>query len=450
MFNTYGAANAPAFIQAGPNTFKGYYNVDRNNFAPRLGFALQPFKKDSTVLKGAFGIFYNMPLLYNQFLNLGTQYPLRIVSNYNSTGAGSISLANPFATPGGGALSPCTTLVTTYNTACSTALSGLEVERKYSTPYISEWSLGLQQALTKSIVGEVTYFGSKGTKLPLSVNLNQINIAAVPLAQRNAARRPFPGFVTVSSQDTRSNSNYNSLQASLRKTPSKGVAFQVSYTYAKSIDGGGGIGSGSDSSGGPQNVYNLRAERGLSDFDIRQRFVFSPVAELPFGKNKAFLNHGPASVIAGGFQVSAIFSFQTGRPFTITNNSSNISQSFSGTGTSSDRPDTIGDPNAGPKTATKWFNTAAFASQAAGTFGNTGRNTVIGPRYTQLDFTLSRNFAIWESLKGQFRAEGFNVFNHPNLFNPSGNALVFGQSSFGQITQANDNREFQFGLRLLF
>jgi hypothetical protein len=224
----------------------------------------------------------------------------------------------------------------------------------------------------------------------------------------------------------------------------------MSYTYAKSIDGGGGIGSSSNSSGAPQNVYNLRAERALSDFDIRHRFVFSPVAELPFGKNKRYLTHGLASALAGGFQVSSIFSFQTGRPFTVSSNSTNGSRSFTSVTGGADRPDLVGDPNAGPKTAAAWFNVAAFRTPLAGNFGTAGRNIVIGPRNTELDATLSRNFGIYEGVRGQFRAEAFNVFNHPNLFNPAGSSALYGNAAFGTITQAYDNREFQFGLRILF
>jgi hypothetical protein len=469
-FNTAAGLNQPAFIAAGPSTFSGLYNIDKNNFAPRLGFALQPFSKDTTVLKGAFGIFYNMPLLYNQFLTNGTQFPFRSVATYSSTTNGSVSLAAPFSPPSVTSGVTPTTTPCAYNVpasevyfgtgtpsgspddpkGCLPSYAGLSIARRYATPYIAEWSLGVQQALTSTLVSELTYFGSKGTKLPLSVNLNQINTANVPLAARTAAARPYPGFGGITSQDTRSNSNYHSLQASLRQAASHGIAYQMSYTYAKSIDGGGGIGSGSSSSGNAQNVYNLRAERALSDFDIRHRFVFSPVAELPFGKNKRFLNHGLASVLAGGFQVSSIFTVQSGRPFTINSNSTNGSRSFTSVTGGADRPNIIGDPNAGPKTAASWFNTAAFATPVAGSFGTSGRNNVVGPRYTELDATLSRNFGIYEGIRGQFRAEGFNIFNHPNLFNPSGSSVLFGNAAFGTITQANDNREFQFGLRILF
>ncbi|CAN5552418.1 hypothetical protein BH10ACI4_BH10ACI4_16290 [soil metagenome] len=465
------------FITAGPNTYKHIYNFDWNNFAPRVGLAWQPFGNDKTVLKAAGGLFYNTPLLYNQFLTNGTQYPFRAVPTFTATAAAPITFANPFPGLGTSAYNPCTTAA---STGCQAVLTGLSINPNYRTPYISEWSLGVQQALSKALVAEITYFGSKGTKLPLTINANQINPATG--TNFTQAGRPYAALSTISSQDTRSNSQFHSLQTSLRQQFTGGLSFLLAYTFAKSIDGGGGIGSGSNSSGTSQNAYNLRADRGLSDFDVRNRLVFSPVYELPFGRNKQFLNHGFASKLAGGFQLSGIFSFQTGRPFTITNSSTNGSGTFG----NADRPNLVGDPNAsvnpvtGAKTHTvqQWFNTNAFALAArptttgttttysqTGLLGNAGRNIVTGPRYTELDMTLARSFPIYERVNGQFRVEGFNIANHPNFFNPltqgvqvpttfvpngTGGATTATSTTFGAITQANDNREFQFSLRILF
>jgi hypothetical protein len=453
--------NEQEFIAASPTTFKHLYDYDYNNFAPRLGFAWQPLKKDTTVVKGATGIFYNTPLLYNQFLTNGTQYPFRYVPTYTATKGSDISFGNPFPT---GATGPCTT-ASTVN--CRAVLSALSIAPDYATPYMTEWSLGVEQAINKSMLLNATYFGSKGTRLPLSINLNQVNIAAFPAgAAPTQANRPFAAYSTVSSQDTRSNSSYNSLQTSLRQSYAHGVSFLVAYTYGKSIDGGPGIGTSSQSYAGIQNVYNLRAERGLSDFDVRHRLVFSPVAELPFGKDKPFLNHGLESTVAGGWQLAGIFTFQTGRPFTITDSATNNSGSFA----SEDRPNVIANPNASQDSSTgapthtvsEWFNVHAFALAPAfkaatatspaqqGQFGDAGRNTIVGPRYTDLDLTLSRNFPIFERFSGQFRVDSFNIFNHPQFFNPVTQGLQYGSSAFGTISQANGNREFQFVLRVLF
>ncbi|WP_213804767.1 TonB-dependent receptor [Granulicella sp. dw_53] len=467
------------FITAGNGNYKHLYNYDWNNFAPRVGFAWQPFGSEKTVVKGAGGMFYNTPLLYNQFLTNGTQFPFRAVPTFTATAATPITLANPFPGLGTSVYNPCTVQGTT---GCQAILTGLSISPNYSTPYITEWSLGVQQALSKAMVAEVTYFGSKGTKLPLSINSNQINPAAPTSAGFTQAGRPYSSFSNITSQNTRANSEFHSLQTSLRQQFTDGLSFLVAYTFAKSIDGGGGIGSGSNSSGTVQNSFNLRADRGLSDFDVRHRLVISPVYQLPFGHNKPFLNHGFGSALAGGFQLSGIFSFQTGRPFTISNSSTNGSGTFG----NADRPNLVGDPNAsvdsvtGAKTHTvqEWFNTHAFALAATptttagvttysqtGQLGNAGRNIVTGPRYTELDMTLARSFPIYERVNGQFRVEGFNLANHPNFFNPltqgvqvpttftpngTGGVTTASSTTFGAITQANDNREFQFSLRILF
>jgi hypothetical protein len=191
--------------------------------------------------------------------------------------------------------------------------------------------------------------------------------------------------------------------------------------------------------------------------------VFSPVAELPFGHGKPFLNHGIEAAALGGIQLSGIFSWQTGRPFTVTDSTTNRTGYFE----NSDRPNIVPgqNPNNGPKTVAQWFNTAAFTAEPGfvvnktvspnvvtqrGAFGNAGRNIIEGPSYTDLDLTLAKNFAVYERVSGQFRAESFNLLNHPNFLNPLSQATQFGTSAFGSITQANSPRQFQFALRFLF
>ena len=455
---------------------KGLYNLDANNFAPRVGFSYSPYGNNKTVFKGAGGLFYNMPLTYNQFLTNGTQAPFRFVSTYTSaastaTSINTIQLGAPFTVPGGGTvLGPCTTGAPT--TSCSPSLAALNIQPGYRTPYIQEWSFGVEQSIGKSMVFETTYFGTKGSRLPLSVPVNVVNPATYTstTAAPNQASRPFPYFSGVTSQGTIANSEFHSWQNSLKQSYSNGVSFILAYTWAKSIDNGGGIGSGSNSSGTVQNVYNLRGDRGLSDFDVRHRVVFSPVAQLPFGHGKPLLNHGVEAAVFGGLQLSGIFTWQTGRPFTVTDASSNNSGYFE----SADRPNVIANPSAtrdsvtGAPTHTvaEWFNTHAFALAPGfvvtksgttstvtqrGQFGNAGRNIITGPSYTDVDLTLAKQFPIYERVSGQFRVETFNILNHPNFFNPLTSGTQFGSgSSFGQITQAQNPRQMQFAMRFLF
>jgi Carboxypeptidase regulatory-like domain len=413
------------------------YNYDYTNFAPRLGFAYQPFHNENTVLRGAFGIFYNAPIVFNGFLNNSLQYPFRnpqafFAKAYNSSipnSAPTLSLSNP--TPvalAGGASTPAA------------------VDPNYRTAYIDEWSLGVQRALTKAMVLETTYFGSKGTGLPLELNANQIV---------NGVRSYSPNYGNIILDYSKGASYYNSLQVRLQQSYNNGVAFLLAYTYGKSIDLGPGLGSTSQSSNAvPQNTFNLAAERGPSDFDVRHRLAFSPVAQLPFGRGKRYMNSGPASYLAGGWQVSGIFTFQTGRPFTVYDTATNTSLS----GNLSDRPNVIANPNAGTDSVTgakthtvhEWFNAGAFTLQPAATFGNAGRNIVTGPGYVGLDATVARNFTLHENWALQLRVEGFNVMNHPNFLNPYTAALQYGTSSFGQIQQANNPRELQGVIKVSF
>ncbi len=444
------------------------YNLDANNFAPRVGFSYSPFNDNKTIFKGASGIFYNMPLTYNQFLTNGTQAPFRYVSTYTSAASkpgtiNTIQLGAPFNIPNTAAPVPCTNPT---QTGCSASLAALNIQPGYRTPYLTEWSFGVERSLTKSMVLETTYFGSKGTKLPLSVPVNVINPAAYT-GVSSQTLRPYPNFNTVSSQGTTADSEFHSWQNSLKQSYSNGVSFILAYTWGRSIDGGGGIGSSSNSSGTVQNVYNLRADRGLSDFNVSQRLVFSPVAELPFGNGKPYLNNKMESAVFGGFQLSGIFSWQTGRPFSITDSASNNSGLFE----SNDRPNLIGNPNAAvdpvssnkTHTVAEWFNVSAFQLASVGQFGNAGRNIIIGPSYTDLDLTLARKFVLTERVSGQFRVETFNLLNHPNFFNPLSTSTQFATQEtaansatysstlpFGQVTQANPPRQMQFALRFLF
>jgi len=420
-----------ALVDVNAPKFRYLYNFDNNNFAPRVGFAWQPYHKDTMVVKGAYGVFYNGPIQFNQYISAMTQVPVRTPQTFQvnspvTPGSVAISLASPF-------------------TGAAGNYTAFGAEPQQRTPYIQEWSVGVQQQLSDSIVAEFTYLGSKGSKLANSANINTVPLS-VPVAQRNQSTRPDPKFGNITYAYDSNSSTFNSLQISVRKNLRHGSSFLFAYTWGKSIDYNGGTGSSSNSSGNYQDPRNIAAERGLSDFDIRHRIVFSPVYELPFGRNQKFLNHGLGSAIFGGFQISGIFAYQTGRPFTVTSNATNRSRTFAG----ADRPNVTGDPNAGPKTVLQWFNTAAFVEPASGIFGNAGRNIVRGPDNLQVDMTIARQFPIHERLAGQFRIEAFNLPNRPNFFNPYSAATQLGSSSFGQITNAYDPRQLQAALRLIF
>ena len=228
----------------------------------------------------------------------------------------------------------------------------------------------------------------------------------------------------------------------LDKKISHGLSFLASYTYGRSIDEGSGRASGSDASGFSQNRRNLLGgEHGLSDFNVRHPLVISPVWALPFGHASKNLT----DKLVSNWQISGIFQLQTGPPFT-PNESGNISL----TSQNADRPNVIAGckPNDGSQTVNRWIDTACFILPLAGTFGDVGRNTLIGPGMVTVDTAVARVFSIKERMRLQLRREGFNAANHSNFQQANGtqNSPLFGRITATLI----DNREIQVALKLLF
>jgi hypothetical protein len=246
-------------------------------------------------------------------------------------------------------------------------------------------------------------------------------------------RTPYFGFAQLFQAEDAVSSNYHSLQAKLDKRFSNGLSFLASYTWSHSIDGAS-VFFGSGANGTtifPQDNYNLRAERGSSDFDIRQRLSWSFTYELP-------VLHSVPKLLGAGWQLGGILTLQTGQPFSVL-----TGKGLSGTGLGNDRPDLVGDPNAGPHTVQKWFNTAAFVDNQPLTFGNAGRNIVIGPGYRDFDFSILKNMKVAEKFDAQFRAEFFNITNHPSFALP---ANILAAPNFGALYTTPDAAQNNVGL----
>jgi hypothetical protein len=231
------------------------------------------------------------------------------------------------------------------------------------------------------------------------------------------------------------------------------LSFLSSYTWSKSIDDGAGISTGSDSSGMAQDARNLRAERAVSDFDVAHCWVFSYVYDLPFGKDRRIApsNNGAGKVagfLVSGWQMTGIMTMQTGRPFTVT-----VGRDASLTGGNADRPNLVGDPKVSDPGPDRWFNPAAFAIPAAGAFGNAGRNILRGDGLHSFDLGVSRFFRVTERQSFQFRAEVFNLANHPNFFFPVqslANSAAVGTITRAANTGAGAQRQIQFALKYIF
>jgi Carboxypeptidase regulatory-like domain len=411
---------------------------DWSNWAPRFGFAYDFSGDSKTSLRGGAGVFNSLAELdYTSETRLSapiTEFLFGLdLCRFYGPGACGQSFAPP---------------VLTYPLAYTL---GNQPPDAISSPpdirngYVYEWSLSLERELTTDTSLEISYDGSDGRKLPRRSLQNQ-GIPNLPDMRRG--EHPQPG----SNQFTRAtdvNSIYHALVVRLTRRFSGGLALEAGYTFGKSID----TASGLQGTNQAQNNYDLSGERGLSDFDVRQRFVLSSTWDLPFGAHRRWLTRGTAGRAFGGWQASNIVTVQSGQPITAV-----LSTALSGTGSNgSDRPDLIGNVNlpAGERTPAHWFNTAVFVpppvyydSQGAfSVLGNEGRNVILGPGLADWDLSLARRFRLTERTRLIFRCDVFNVTNHPNFDRPG---LIVGTSNFGRISSAENARELQFALKLEF
>ena len=412
---------------------RGGYESDKNNFAPRVGLAWTIGDAGKTVLRAGYGIYYDTSplapgeaLYFNRpYFDFNLFFPL---PGLPLTLSDPFPAFFPFALPD----------------------SAQALQRNLRTPYMQHWNLSVQQQLGRSRVLEVAYVGSKGTKLLTARDINQPQPSRLPPGLPFVPR-PVPQFDEINLIESRANSNYHSLQARLQQRLSAGLALLASYTWSKSIDDASNFFPSAGDPNYPQNSYDFRAERGRSNFDVRHRLSVSYIYDLPFGKGRKYLADGGGwSTLLTGWQTAGIVTAQTGRPFTVAliRELDNSGTGFSALGFgANDRPNVAGNPRLAQGTPERWFNTAAFAFPAPGTFGNAGRNVVEGPGYQTVNASLIKNTALTERVNLQLRGEVFNLFNHPN-FNLPDNFL--GSPTFGQITSARDPRHIQLGVKLLF
>ncbi|MDX1979234.1 MAG: hypothetical protein SFV51_03135, partial [Bryobacteraceae bacterium] len=310
-------------------------------------------------------------------------------------------------------------------------LSPFSVDPRDRSPYLQQWNLSLERSIGQNLLFELSYAGSKGTKLTERVNINQASLPNPDAITPLASRRRFPGFGDILSANWQENSNYNALQARFERRFARGLSFLAGYTWSHAID------TASRGSGGSwhQNAYSLRDDRGSSDFDVRQRFTSSILYQLPFAKGKAL----------GGWTISGIASFMTGNPFSVTvaGDRANVGGfPFQRANRSCD-----GNLSRDARTIDRYFETSCFAITRLGTFGNGGRNIIEIPGLNNWDVSILKDTRIKETVTLQFRAEFFNFFNHAQFNAPDLNA----NSQFiGQIRSARDARISQLALKLIW
>ncbi|HEV2491753.1 MAG TPA: carboxypeptidase regulatory-like domain-containing protein [Terriglobia bacterium] len=409
---------------------------DWAGWAPRFGFAYDVTGHGTTSLRGGVGVFNSLGELdYAAETRLSAPITEFLFGLDLCRFFGPGACGQPFAPP------PLTyPLAYQLGNAPPDAISSPPDIRN---GYAYEWSLSLDHQLTPHSVLSISYAGSDAHKLPRRALQNQ-GVPNLPGERRGT--HPQPGsnqFVRA----TDVNSSYNALVARLERRFSGGLSLVAGYTFGKSID----TASGLQGTNQPQDNYNLKAERGLSDFDVRQRFVLSSTWELPFGSGRHWVKAGAASKALGDWQVANILTLQSGQPLTAI-----LSTALSGTQSNgTDRPELVADPNlpAGQRDPNHWFNTAAFVAPAIffdslGAFsipGNEGRNVITGPGFADWDVSIERTVPLSERTSLVLRSDFFNLTNHPNFDRPG---LIVGTSNFGRVSSAENSRQIQFSLRL--
>jgi Carboxypeptidase regulatory-like domain len=290
-----------------------------------------------------------------------------------------------------------------------------------------QWNIQVQRQLSANTVASLAYVGSHGHDLPFPVDINQV--PQNKLSPNDQALRPYPQFGSLNTSGAPANenaiSNYNSLQAVIEKRMSRGIDVNFSYVWSHFLDDIDSAGWGSHSGSiFVQNSFSPSANYGNSNFDIRNAFRGYAIYELPFGRNKQFLNNSLLlDEILGGWQLASTIIVQSGQPFTAVMSSGAGSYSQGGNNFKW-FPNVIGNPklsNRGPK---QWFNEAAFAVPASGTFGNERRNSLTGPSFSQVNLSLGKTFSITEAVHLQVRADSNNAFNHPSFNLPNQNLTV--------------------------
>ena len=418
-------------VQVGTNGIDRVYEQNALNFEPRVGFAWDVNHTGHTVVRGAYALQTDQPVA-NTVGPLTSNPPFAIPVSFN--GPGTVTFANAAAAA-----------------AAAGSLAPSNIYLKFRNAYVQSWNFNIQRELTESLGFMVGYFGSKGTHLRTPRNINPFvnGVRVYPTLAADSPISPGKALANVNTVDSVGNSSYNALWVTGTKRYSKGLQFDTSYTFSKSID----YSSLSTATQVLQDPLNPRGDRGLSDFDARHRFVVSGLYELPFHGNR----------VVEGWQLATITQLQTGNPV-------NIVTTSTLTGVANTiRPDILGPvPTSLTPAANgnvQYFPGAACTTPTPGClflatpnrFGNLGRNVIIGPGFENIDFSLLKNTRIRENARLQFRADVFDLFNHPNFAQPNRIVSTAAGNTFGQINQtrfpvgdSGSSRQIQLALKFIF
>jgi len=448
-------------------------DVNKTDFAPRIGIAWDPFSKGRTAIRFGYGMYHEQVLNGTFLQNIGVNAPYQVTA----TNTAATRLEAPVGATG----------------AAGISLRGVQTD--WNTPYMQHWSMDLQHQFDRKTLITIGYFGSRGVHLIGATEMNSIAPGVARASQcavgtayygqtpaptlvncqpagyvfRNTGGapenpngtntdilildqiRPFRGYRSIVIIQPRYTSDYHSMQLSASRRFTGASQVNLAYTWSKNLTD-----ARSDRSNAPQDSYDIRSERGRANLDRRHVFNVNYVYELPFFENRRDL----AGQLFGGWQASGIVTYQTGLGFTP------VTSNFDPAGTGiinanpAGRPILLCDPNVNaPQTQASYFNRACFQANPGNTVntrllgfsnvpGNSGINFIEGPPTFRVDFTMSKSFRFTESMRVQLRAEAFNIFNHTNLRGFS--SLNNTSTLFGVIGSVRDPRTMQLGAKFIF
>ena len=428
---------------AGVNGFpRGVVENHYETIQPRVGFAYSPFKDNKTVLRGGYGMFFERVQgndIYGTDVNPPSAYQPQVSSVYFSN-------PNTSSLTGQTATAP-------YFPGNFASLS----YNQYASPATQQFSLGVQRELAPSTVAVVQYVGMTAWHQNIQLALNTLPLNDVVNRQKVAGGananlyRTYQGFAGINQLGNTSNSNYNSLQASLRMENVHRLSLQLGYTYSHEID----ISSGdlnstglANSNGGLSNPFNVRYDRGSGTIDFRHVFNANFIYSFPsFANSGLFMR-----MVAGGWQLSGVTAATSGRPVNVTYSPDVLGLG----GGTTNRPNFDRSARKYPKTQLAWFNKGAYSAPVAAWagganqgFGNAGKDSVVGPGLFNWNMAMFKEFPIssGEGPKFQLRFESYNTFNHTQFNNPNSQ---FTDGNFGQLTSTADPRTWQFGGKFMF
>jgi hypothetical protein len=401
---------------------------DKKNFAPRIGFAFRPFTTSDVIVRGGYGIFYNMPAIYQGIYQLGVSNPpFKLTQQYNGGTTPTISLDDPFAT------SP----VVTANPVL------YSVDRNLHNTYSQQWNLTVENKLAGDVGLRISYVGNRAVHAPyVNYDMNRPRTLQAPISQTQSNQDflPYQPYSNIYGMRFTGGGFTNQLQVQGTRRFKNSLYLQTNLSWTKSLDNVPDTGS-------PQDPYNPRGDYGNADGVRRITFYFTGGYELPFGRGKRWLNNKNTFVsnLIGGIRMTSVTKLLSGAPYSIlyTSTAVNSYASRADLNPLGGEPTTVAN-----RSITNWINVNAFKTPGTYSYGNSPRNMLFGPGQKMVSLSVAKTTSLYEGVSLELRADAFNLTNSTNFANPANSLNVAG---FGVISAtATDPRQLQFGAKILF